>query len=84
MLPLEGVQHCPRSSMVKVIGAYNLIWDFSKLFMQFKFDKREVKLKGLAPLVDKIIDEQEIQKALKRERWSNSKTTVPLVNSPTS
>ena len=51
--------------------------------MQFKIDGKEVKLKGLAPLVDKIVDEQEIQKALNKERQSNSKNIFSFVSNPT-
>lgn len=36
--------------------------------MQFKIKGKEVKLKGLAPSIDKIIDEKEIQKALNKEK----------------
>lgn len=36
--------------------------------MQFKIKGKEVNLKGLAPSIDKIVDEKEIQKALNKEK----------------
>ena len=58
MLPLEGCDIVLGAQWLRTLGP--IIWDFSKLFMQFKIDGNEVKLKGLAHPVDKIVDEQEI------------------------
>ncbi|ESR55016.1 hypothetical protein CICLE_v10024262mg [Citrus x clementina] len=76
-----GLCKSVRDQWLRTLGP--IIWDFSKLFMQFKIDGKEVKLKGLAPLVDKIVDEQEIQKALNKERQSNSKNIFSFDSSPT-
>ena len=82
MLPLEGCDIILGAQWLRTLEP--IIWDFSKLFMQFKIDGNEVKLKGLAPLVDKIVDEQEIQKALNKEKdGAIVKYIFLLVSSPT-
>ncbi|KAA8541071.1 hypothetical protein F0562_025034 [Nyssa sinensis] len=63
--PLEGCD--------VVLGAYWLqtfgpiIWDFSKLLMKFQMDGKEVGLQGMALPDDKLVDEADIHKEIKRK-----------------
>ena len=67
LLPLEGFDAILGAQWLVTLSP--ILWDFSKMSMKFHLDNREVELKGLDTPINRMIDEEEMEQEIKKEKW---------------
>jgi hypothetical protein len=66
LLPLEGFDAVLGAQWLVTLGP--ILWDFSKMSMKFHLDGREVELKGLDTPINRMIDEEEMEQEIRKEK----------------
>lgn len=66
ILPLEGYDVVLGAQWLRTLGP--ILWDFSKMLMIFKLEEKKVELRSMTTPTDKIVDENEFKKELKKRK----------------
>jgi hypothetical protein len=66
ILPMDVCEVVMGTQWLRTLGP--IWWDFTMLLMRFRWKNNEVELRGIRPPVNRIVEEQEMQRELKKRR----------------